>query len=102
MTVLVICEVQDLHSLSWWGAGLMIKALAHLHGVDIGFKPNNLLSVKVPLEGPQYEGPANAKFNFSGGFLREESEAIPGVEAATISRGVPMNGWAGWSFVNSR
>src|SRR5215469_4152030 len=39
------------------GAGLMIKALTHLHQVDIGFNPDHLLALKVPLEGPQYKQP---------------------------------------------
>ena len=96
--VLVICEF-GLALALLVGAGLMIKALAHLHGVDIGFNPNNLLSVKVPLEGPQYEDPRRQVQFF--GQLLGRIEAIPGVEAATISRGVPMNGWTGWSFVTA-
>jgi putative ABC transport system permease protein len=96
--VLVICEF-GLALALLVGAGLMIKALAHLHGVDIGFNPNNLLSVKVPLEGPQYEDP-RSQVQFFGRLLGR-IEAIPGVEAATISRGVPMYGWAGWSFVTA-
>lgn len=81
------------------GAGLTIKALAHLRAVDIGFNPDHLLSMKVPLEGPQYEDQVR-QVAFFQQFLNRV-EALPGVEAATISRGIPMRGWAGWNFVTA-
>jgi putative ABC transport system permease protein len=81
------------------GAGLMIKALVHLHGVDIGFNPNNLLTVKARLEGSQHEQ-QERQVEFFREFL-SRIEALPGVEAATVSRGVPMRGWSGWDFVTA-
>ena len=95
---LVICEF-GLALALLVGAGLMIKALAHLRGVDLGFNPKNLLSVKVPLEGPYYENPQHQAGFFQQ--LLSRIEAIPGVRAASISRGVPMAGWAGWNFVTA-
>ena len=80
------------------GAGLMIKALEHLHGVDLGFNPDNLLTIKVPLEGPQYKEPGQVEFFRQ---LLSRIEALPGVQFATIARGVPMRGWAGWNFVTA-
>lgn len=80
------------------GAGLMIKALVHLHRVDIGFNPHHLLTVKVPLEGPQYKEAQQTQFFQQ---LLTRIQAFPGVEAATISRGVPMRGWSGWNFVTA-
>lgn len=77
-------------------AGLMVKALAHLHGVAIGFNPDHLLSMKVT---PQYKDPARHEAFFQQ--LLSRIESLPGVQAATISRGVPMNGWAGWNFVTA-
>jgi putative ABC transport system permease protein len=81
------------------GAGLMIKALAHLHRVDLGFNPDHVLSLKVPLEGPQYAAPQRQAEFFQR--LLGRIEALPGVEAASISRGVPMRDWDGWSFVTA-
>jgi putative ABC transport system permease protein len=95
--VLVICEF-GLALALLVGAGLMIKALAHLHGVNIGFNPDHLLTIRVPLEGPQYKEPQQVQF-FQQLFNR--IEALPGVEAASISRGVPMHGWSGWNFVTA-
>jgi putative ABC transport system permease protein len=96
--VLVVCEF-GLALALLVGAGLMIKALAHLRAVDIGFNPNNLLSMELPLRGPQYEDPTRQAEFFQQ--LLARIETLPGVEAATISRGIPMNGWAGWNFVTA-
>jgi putative ABC transport system permease protein len=81
------------------GAGLTIKALSHLHHVDLGFNPDHLLSLKVPLEGPQYRRTENQAQFFHD--LVGRIEALPGVESGSLARGVPMLGWAGWSFVTA-
>ena len=96
--VLVICEF-GLALTLLIGAGLMIKVLAHLHSVDIGFNPNNLVSMEVPLRGPEYQEPLRQAEFFQQ--LLNRIEVLPGVESATVSRGVPMNGWAGWNFVTA-
>ena len=81
------------------GAGLMIKALAHLRNVEIGFNPNNLLSFKISLDGPRYTEPQRQVEFFEQ--LVSRIEAIPGVRSASVTRGVPMEGWAGWNFVTA-
>ncbi len=81
------------------GAALMVKTLLHLNRVDIGLNPDNVLTVKVPLEGPQYKNQRSQAEFFQR--LLARIEALPGVEAASVSRGVPMYGWAGWSFVTA-
>jgi predicted permease len=81
------------------GAALMVKTLLHLNRVDIGLNPDNVLTVKVPLEGPQYKDQRQQAEFFQRLLVR--IEALPGVEAASVSRGVPMYGWAGWSFVTA-
>ncbi|MGC2729510.1 MAG: ABC transporter permease [Candidatus Sulfotelmatobacter sp.] len=81
------------------GAGLMIKALIHLHHVDLGFNPDHLLTLEVPLEDPQYEQTEKQAQFFHD--LVGRIETLPGVESASLSRGVPINGWAGWDFVTA-
>jgi len=79
------------------GAGLMIKALTHLHHVDMGFNPDHLLTVKVPLEGPQYQ-----QAEKQAGFFHDlvaRIGGLPGVESASLSRGVPVRNWDGQYFV---
>jgi predicted permease len=81
------------------GAGLMFRTLLHLNRVDIGLNPDNVLTLKVPLEGPPYKEQRRQAEFFRQ--LLARIEALPGVEAASVSRGVPMYGWAGWSFVTA-
>ena len=81
------------------GAGLMIKALTHLHHVDLGFNPDHLLTVKVPLRGPQYE-PAEKQAQFFYDLVSRIG-ALPGVESASLSRGVPVLDWDGQYFVTA-
>jgi putative ABC transport system permease protein len=95
---LVVCEF-GLALALLVGAGLMIKTLIHLRAVDIGFDPNHLLTLEVPLQGPHYKQPLRQVEFFQQ--LLNRIETLPGVEAATISRGVPMSGWAGWNFVTA-
>src|SRR6202007_667120 len=52
--VLVVCEF-GLALTLLFGAGLMIRALAHLNRVEVGFDPENVVTMKVPLKGPRYE-----------------------------------------------
>jgi putative ABC transport system permease protein len=55
--------------------------------------------MKVPLEGPQYQDERRQVEFFQQ--LLARIEALPGVEAASVTRGVPIYGWAGWSFVTA-
>ncbi len=95
---LIVCEF-GLALALLVGAGLTIKALAHLYRIDLGFNPDHVLSLKVPLEGPQYTVPQRQGEFFQR--LLGRIEALPGVEAASVSRGVPMRDWAGWHFVTA-
>jgi predicted permease len=81
------------------GAGLMIKALTHLRHVDLGFNPDHLLTLEVPLEGPQYERTEKQAQFFHDLVMRIET--LPGVQSASLSRGVPARSWAGWDFVTA-
>ncbi len=81
------------------GAGLMIKTLVNLRRVDVGFNADNLLTLRVPLEDPRYKDQSRQAEFFQQLLARIES--LPGVEAASVSRGVSMNDWAGMGFVTA-
>ena len=83
-----------------FGAGLMIRTLLHLTRVELGFNPQGLVSMKVPLQGPQYDRDQQKQALFYRQ-LMARVQALPGVEAASLARGVPMDDWAGWSFVTA-
>jgi predicted permease len=77
----------------------MTKALTHLHHVDLGFNPDHLLTVTIPLEGPQYE-----RTEKQAQFFRDlvgRIETLPGVESASLCRGVPVRDWDRQYFVTA-
>jgi putative ABC transport system permease protein len=78
------------------GAGLMVRTLARLSQVNLGINPANVLTMRVALSGPSYtESQASAEF-----WRRVVSsvEALPGVESASVSRGLSIDDWAGQFF----
>ncbi|MBI1941984.1 MAG: ABC transporter permease [Acidobacteria bacterium] len=79
------------------GAGLMIKTLAVLSRVDLGFNPENVLTARIPLLGPRYEDPQTRAQFFQQ--LLERVKSLPGVRWASVSRGLPIFGWSGMDFV---
>jgi len=75
----------------------MIRTLVLLGRVNLGFDAHNVLTMRVPLLGPRYQEPrAQAQF-FTA--LLERVKTIPGVQWASVSRGLPVEGWDGWGFV---
>jgi putative ABC transport system permease protein len=65
------------------GAGLMINSLLRLQSVNLGFAPENLLTMTV------YSRDAKLEFYEQ---LVARLQAAPGVEAASFSRNVPLLG----------
>jgi putative ABC transport system permease protein len=78
------------------GAGLMMRTLAGLSRLNLGFNPMNVLTLRVPLSGERYKEPqVPAQF---WEHVVSAVESLPGVEAASVSRGLPINGWEGQFF----
>jgi putative ABC transport system permease protein len=81
------------------GAGLMVRTLADLIHVNLGFNPKNILTLRVPLSGDTYKEPQSRAQFWEHVVARVES--LPGVEAASVSRGLPITGWNGQSFTTA-
>ena len=81
------------------GAGLMVRTLADLIHVSLGFNPKNILTLRAPLSGDRYKEPRSRAQFWEQVVARVE--ALPGVEAASVSRGVPITGWNGQSFTTA-
>jgi putative ABC transport system permease protein len=93
---LVACEVA-LALLVLCGAGLMIKSMTRLLGVDPGLNPKNVLAMAVTLPQEEiYVGPPGTP-NFCRD-LEQHAGAIPGVVAVGAAAHLPMRGAAGRSF----
>jgi putative ABC transport system permease protein len=72
------------------GAGLLLKSFAALSGVDPGFNPHNVLTLRVSLSGEKYRGGALQSAFFDR--LAQQVQALPGVESAALVFPLPFSG----------
>ena len=70
------------------GAGLLIQTFVRMRSIDPGFDPRGLLTARMSLQGDRY-GTA-AEFNRFFDEALDRIRRIPGVEAASIVNGVPI------------
>ena len=70
------------------GAGLMIRTLAALGDIDLGFNPDRVLTMRVTIAAAKY-GTHESVVNFFDE-LRDRVAALPGVEAAGVVRALPL------------
>ncbi len=77
-------------------AGLMIKTLLYMHHIELGFQPDHVITMRVPLNDVKYKEQQQTEFYRS---LLERLSAIPGIQYATVSHGIPFYGWSGQGFV---
>jgi putative ABC transport system permease protein len=87
--LLVVSEVA-LSLLLLVSAGLLIKSFNRLQQTELGFDPENVLTMRVPLPEARYKENAVVA-NFWEELLRRV-RSLPGVESAGLTRGLPMNG----------
>jgi len=84
---LVIAEIA-LCMLLLVGAGLLIQTFVRMRSIDPGFDPRGLLTARMSLQGDRYA--ATADFNRFFDQALERIRRIPGVQAASIVNGVPI------------
>ena len=84
---LIVCEVA-LSVVLLMGAGVMVQTLLALRHGDIGFDPNNVLTMRVRLIGPRYATSAQRSAFFDATLQR--IRALPGVEAAGTIDDLPF------------
>ncbi|MDQ1612868.1 MAG: hypothetical protein QOG00_2799 [Pyrinomonadaceae bacterium] len=87
--VLVVAEVA-LSLLLLVSAGLLIKSFVRLQETELGFNLENVLTLRVPLPEARYTQNGQVE-NFWDELMRRV-RALPGVESAGLTRGLPMNG----------
>ena len=71
-------------------AGLMVKSVAQLRTVDLPFTTENVFTARINLPSLEYPDTASRVAFFD--LLLERVEGLPGVEAATLSDGLPAAG----------
>jgi predicted permease len=73
------------------GAALLMQSFVRLHGVNPGFQPANLLTMKIALPSARYNTDQK-KAGFFGELVRRV-EMLPGVRGATMAMSLPTTTW---------
>lgn len=73
------------------GAGLLIKSLYHLYQDELGFDPQNVMTMRTPLPSTKYQTTARV-WDFEQRVL-ERIEALPGVTSAAAISLLPTEGF---------
>ena len=74
-------------------AALLMESIGHLRGVNVGFNPSNLLTMRVSLPPLRYD--TNQKTSAFFEELIRRIEALPGVRGATAAMTLPMMAYPG-------
>jgi putative ABC transport system permease protein len=86
-SLLVVAEV-TLAVVLVIGAALMVKSLAALGRIDLGFTPDNMLTMRVSVPAARYDTPEKVVDFFRQ--LNDKVRALPGVESAGFVRVLPL------------
>lgn len=78
-------------------AGLLVRTFVNLQSLDAGFKAEGLMTAGVSLLDARYPGPEAVNQLFDR--TLEQLRATPGVEAATVSLGLPFERVLNMGFV---
>src|SRR4051794_32414020 len=70
------------------GAGLMLRTMAHLRAVDIGFRPDHLLTLRTTLPQVKYKDPAQRLAFYER--VVADVRALPGIESAAYGSTLPF------------
>jgi putative ABC transport system permease protein len=72
------------------GGGLALHSLWNLEHLDLGFRPDHLLTFELPvMKGRLTDAPKIISFYQN---VSDRIQALPGVTAVSISRGIPLRG----------
>ncbi|MDB4877957.1 MAG: hypothetical protein JWM41_4403 [Gemmatimonadetes bacterium] len=80
------------------GGALLIRSFLGMQSVKPGFDPNNLLTMRVTLNGPAYDS-MYKRFAFLDRFLTRLN-AQPGIVSASITNNIPLGGGNNNTFFN--
>jgi predicted permease len=67
-------------------AGLLLKTMAHIENIDLGFQPKNILVLRLPV--PRGEQNVQSRLNA----YRDAVAALPGVRSAALTSHQPLTG----------
>jgi putative ABC transport system permease protein len=84
--LLVVCQVA-LSVVLLIGTAMLIKSFARLQRVDLGFRPANILTMRITLPPARYNSGQKITAFFDD--LVERVQALPGVRYAAVARSLP-------------
>jgi putative ABC transport system permease protein len=87
--LLVVSEV-TLASVLLLGAGLLLKSFIRLRGMDLGFRPDRILSLRVNLSKTKYPDARSQAAYFEQ--VIQAVRELPGVEAVGADAALPLSG----------
>lgn len=85
--ILVVAEIA-LSMVVLAGATLMVQSYRRLESIDLGFRPDHMLSFEVSLPAAKYAGPSQIVAFFERSV--RTIAALPGVQSAAVVTGRPM------------
>jgi predicted permease len=88
-SILVVGEVA-LSLMLLVGASLMIRTLLSLQGANLGFRPDRILTVRIPFSDQRYPDAARRVAFLQD--LLDRTESVPGVAAVGVDTGLPPLG----------
>jgi predicted permease len=89
-SVLVIAQVA-LALVLLVGAGLLLRSLQRVSATALGFRPDHVLTARMRLPGSRYPSPLKQRQFVEA--LLERVTALPGVESAGATNGLPLGGY---------
>ncbi len=95
-SVLVIAQVA-LALVLLVGAGLLLRSLQRVTAIAFGFRPDHVLTARMRLPASRYPSPLTQRQFIEG--LLDRVSALPGVESAGITSGLPLAGYGNASAV---
>lgn len=79
------------------GAGLLIRSLHQLSQVELGFKPDHLISMRITPLPAKYDNEINRQIQLGQSIVRNLSN-LPGLSSAAISTSLPFQGNARYAM----
>jgi putative ABC transport system permease protein len=81
------------------GTGLLVRSLAQLQRVELGFQSENVLTMEVALDSERYS-PTQRRIFYEA--AQQRLSSLPGVTAVGVSSSLPLLGAAGMSIVTAQ
>jgi putative ABC transport system permease protein len=79
------------------GGGLMIRSVKNLYSTPVGVDSANVLTMRITLPVKKYQS-ATQWMNFHEE-LKKRVDALPGVEASSVTSNLPLSGWTPFSVM---